>query len=65
MNKSQRMVAGIVLILIGIVSFIFAASTTDAYYVRRHLFEIYLMILLGVAFTGGGIFVLISKKERR
>lgn len=64
MRKGQRIVASTVLILIGIVSFIFAASTTDAYYVRRHLFEIYLMILLGIAFTGGGIFVLVTKKGR-
>ena len=64
MNKSQRIVASIVLILMGAISFILAESGMDAYYIRRHLFEIYLMILLGIAFTGGGIFLLVSKKEK-
>jgi len=69
MNKSQRIVAGIVLIVMGIILFILVASNILEYcivnppYFRRHMFELYPIILLGIALTGGGIFVLVSKKK--
>ena len=66
MNTSQRVVAGIALILMGIVLFVLMnMSVYSVEYIRRHVFEVYPMILLGIAFTGGGIFVLVSKKRRR
>jgi len=67
MNKSQKLVAGIVLILMGVISFISATSFVRGhsdYYLKTHEFELYLLILFGIAFIGGGIFVLVSKKRR-
>jgi len=59
------MVAGIVLILMGVILFIILASNIySVSYFQHHMFELYPMILLGVAFTGGGIFVLVSKKGK-
>ena len=78
MNKSQRVVVGVVLILMGIVTFILAVSIGSYLsspppphgfvldrLIHKEILEFYPVILLGIAFTGGGIFVLISKKERR
>ena len=68
MNKAQRLVAGIALILIGVYSFIFIGAITHDYdlvgYLRRHVFETYHIILLGMIFMGAGIFLLVSKKRR-
>ena len=65
MNKGQRVVAGITLILMGVILFILIKlSFYSVEYIRRHVFEVYPMILLGIVFTGGGIFLLVSKKKR-
>ncbi|MBA7604713.1 hypothetical protein ES703_11839 [subsurface metagenome] len=65
MNKSQRLVAGIALILMGIILFVLInLSVYSVEYLSRHVFELYPMILLAIAFTGGGIFVLVSKKKK-
>ena len=64
MNKSQRMVVGIGLILMGVYSFV---STTQSHMhvaLVRYPFAFYSLIILGIAFIGSGIFVLISKKRR-
>jgi len=66
MNKAQRVVAGIVLISTGIVSFIFAGIIplvrVSNFYM--YMFRTYPMIILGILFIGGGIFALVSKKRR-
>jgi len=67
MSKSQKVVIAVFLILMGIFSFISATSFVRGhsdYYLKQHEFELYLLILFGLAFIGGGIFVLISKKRR-
>lgn len=71
MNKSQRMVAGIVLILMGVITFFLIASNIYSYsftlfsdYFRRSMFKFYPIIVLGMAFIGAGIFVLVSKKRK-
>jgi len=75
MNKSQRVVVGIVLILMGVVTLVFMTTTVE--YVAlftsggvRYRVDVlpnstaWLACLLGIVFTGAGIFVLISKKRR-
>lgn len=57
MNKSQRVVVGVVLILMGIATFSFMISNSLYY-------DQYFMILLGIAFVGGGFFIFFSKKRR-
>ena len=79
MNKSQRVVVGIVLILMGFVTFIFAVLIGNHLFslplippgyvliqpgIRKYIFELYPAILLSIAFTGGGVFLLVSKKGR-
>ncbi len=80
MNKSQRVVAGIVLILMGVVTLLFMTTTIEYAATREvvwrsgsRVYEVvdilpnstaWLACLLGIVFIGAGIFVLISKKRR-
>ena len=76
MNKSQRAVVGIVLILMGVITFVFMTTTieevgffTTSPGVRYQVDVLpnsraWLACLLGIVFTGGGILVLISKKGK-
>ena len=68
MNKPQRMVLGITLILMGIITFVYVALNTQRIY--DSLFgwgnvsaNSYLLCLLGLIFIGGGFFILFSKKK--
>ena len=77
MNKSQRIVVAVVLILMGIATFSFMISNL-IYYEHAWYQKVnspvlsfsemeaghYLMILLGIAFVGGGFFIFFSKKRR-
>jgi hypothetical protein len=67
MSKSQRKVIGVILILMGVISFILAALIVDTYsgrhYFSYYMFKLYPVVLLGIVFTGGGIFVLIGKSK--
>lgn len=73
MNKPQRVTIGIVLILMGIVTLIFMTTTVEhvAFYTSggvRYRVDVlpnsmaWFACLLGIVFTGAGIFVLIGKK---
>jgi len=75
MNKSQKIVIGIILILMGIVTFLFMTTIADCTLWTtidgtRYSIPVpsdtqaWLACLLGIVFTGAGIFVLISKKRR-
>jgi len=76
MNKSQRKVLGIALILMGIVTLVFMTTTIEeiGFFTTasniRHRVDIlpnskaWVASLLGIAFMGGGIFVLISKEKK-
>jgi len=76
MNKSQKVVIGIVLILMGIVTLLFMTTTikevgifTTSHLIRYQVdvlpnSKAWFACLLGIAFIGGGILVLVSKKKR-
>ena len=77
MNKNQRALVGVILILWGLLFFSSIFSSViydgDVWYrkVNSPVLSFsnmeaghYLMILLGIAFVGGGFFIFFSKKRR-
>jgi len=68
MNKNQRVVINIVLILMGVISFTITALIVYfniEYYLFGGFISIFLaMLVLSIIFTGAGILVFISKKKR-
>ncbi len=64
MNKTQRIVLGITLMLMGIITFVFVAYiwSTNGSEIASETF--YAFCLLGIIFVGGGVFIMVSKKKR-
>ncbi len=69
MNNSQKIVLGIMIILIGCILLIFIVSTTDFrppgfYYFPEFTIGSLFVVILGIALIAGGLIVLFSIKKR-
>lgn len=65
MNKPQRIVLGITLILMGIIIFIYVAHVWLTIGPEEiDPFVVYIFCLLSIIFVGGGVFIMVSKKKR-